>query len=964
MRSLLEASEPLTAVAEPPRLNPFLAQLQQVHWLDTPVDGRRRQRGAVEFLAPPGHAGELGSLGPYRLQAELGRGGMGIVYRAYDNDLQRTVAVKVLRLELACDPASRARFVREAQTAARVQHDNLVSVHAVVAAPDALPYLVLEYVSGPSLAELIRTRRQLESREAATLMAQAADGLAAAHAGGLIHRDVKPSNLLIDSETQRIKLSDFGLARFLTGTSAMTQQGVLAGTPAYMSPEQAVGQDQLDGRTDVYSLGVTLYEALTGEVPFRGAPHLVLAQVLEDDPRPPRQLNDRVPHDLETICLKAMAKEPVRRYATAGELADDLRRWLKGEAIHARPVGRLERVWRWCRRNPWVAGLSVALVVVVVGAFAGVLGQWRRAEREHQLAEARLRDAVGAVDRFYTLVSQNRLLTEPGMQPLRKELLATARDYYERFARDRRGDPAIQRALGRALFNLGSITWEIESPEAALKHFEEALRIQQELARQRPDDQELQADLAHTLNNLANTYVETKRYSEAIDIRFAGLALSRRLVEQDPTNPAGHLGLFRTYHNLGLLYHGSSLATQAEEAYRESIAAARRLAENDPRNTYYRFKQLASELVLALLYREEGRLADATKVLEQAQSLTRDCPRVAECEILVASHSADRAIVEALAAQGEGPAEYGRRLKAAETRLNAALAKVRALVDTNPALTELRVTHSIYLTWDARLNQALGRTREADAQLKEALKSTEKLAKDYPRSLTYAAAEFPVRLRLACLESDTGRGDRVLDLSTRMRGELAEGPRHAYFGHLLRPTAIQSAMTHCELGRFDESLADWDVVLAEDAGKYKQRLDAFLKRFDWNAVLADGTGRYRQLWQACRALTEARRAGGDRRPLAATLAVEAAKEAEAYQQTELLNGGWCYWFARIHATASGQSEFHAARAVELLRRAGTMGYFGIASRVALLREDREFDPLRGRGDFRKLLAEVTAKRTK
>jgi serine/threonine protein kinase len=177
------------------------------------------------------------------------------------------------------------------------------------------------------------------------------------HAAGLIHRNVKPSNILVDERTSRAKITDFGLACSQAAPGGLTREGCMAGTPTYMSPEQARGDAHLDGRSDVHSLGSTLYEALTGVAPYRGAPHLVLRQVIEEDPRPPSQLNDRIPRDLETICLKAMAREPARRYPGAGDLAEDLKRWLRGEPI----VGRPERLLRWCRRNPRVAALSASL---------------------------------------------------------------------------------------------------------------------------------------------------------------------------------------------------------------------------------------------------------------------------------------------------------------------------------------------------------------------------------------------------------------------------------------------------------------------------------------------------------------------------------------------------------------------------------------------------------------------------
>jgi hypothetical protein len=341
-------------------------------------------RGAerLPFLEPPWREGDLGSLGPYLIEAELGRGGMGIVLRAQDEGLRRPVALKVLRPELAGEEA-RQRFVQEARAAAQVRHDHVVTVFAVANPLEGLPYFAMGLLTGPSLAELIRTGPALTPYQAASMVAQAADGLAAAHAAGLVHRDIKPANILLDSVSQRVKVTDFGLVFQVEKGSAgarLTQEGAVLGTPAYMSPEQARGSDSVDARTDVYGLGVTLYEALTGEVPFRGTAHLVLQRVLGEEPRPPRQLNDAVPRDLETICLKAMAKEPHRRYQSAAEFAADLRRWLQGEPIVARPTGRVEKALRWFRRNPRVAWLTGLLALTLITGFALVTWQWLRAD--------------------------------------------------------------------------------------------------------------------------------------------------------------------------------------------------------------------------------------------------------------------------------------------------------------------------------------------------------------------------------------------------------------------------------------------------------------------------------------------------------------------------------------------------------------------------------------------------------
>ena len=354
--------------------------------LTQPTDHAAEATDPIEFVGATDDAAPLGRLGPYNIQRLIDEGGSGVLYEAHDTKLDRTVAIKMLRRDLAALASARARFDREARTSAALSHDHIVTVYDVGFEPGFPPYLVMEYIRGESLRDHLRHRGALPAQEAARIAREVALGLEAAHNHGLVHRDIKPSNIMLDEQTGRARITDFGLARQPRSGSDITREGSIAGTPAYMSPEQIATPDLVDHVSDIYSLGAVLYELLTGERPFRGVTRMVLLQALNDDPRPPRRLHDQIPRDLETITLKCLDKDPARRYAHASELAEDLQRWSEGLPVRARPIGRVARAWRWSRRNRAAAGLLVAVPMLLIvttiasGLVSFVLREQKRVE--------------------------------------------------------------------------------------------------------------------------------------------------------------------------------------------------------------------------------------------------------------------------------------------------------------------------------------------------------------------------------------------------------------------------------------------------------------------------------------------------------------------------------------------------------------------------------------------------------
>ena len=332
--------------------------------------------------SPPGL---LPNIPGYEILSELGRGGMGIVYKARQLRLNRLCALKMILSGEHTDAESRARFLAEAETIARLRHPNVVQIYGL-GEHDGRPYFEMEYIEGGSLAQRLNDT-PWASRPAAQMVAVLARAIGDAHRQGVVHRDLKPANILLMADDTP-KVADFGLAKSLEAGPNLTQSGVFFGTPSYAAPEQAEGLTKTVGpAADIYALGAIFYHLLTGRPPFQAATVFqTLEQVKVADPVPPSRLQPGLPRDVETIALKCLNKDPQRRYTAAAALAEDLDRFLSGRAILARPTGAAERLWKWTRRRPAVALLSAAVVAVTVLGFALVLWQWRCAERARLVA--------------------------------------------------------------------------------------------------------------------------------------------------------------------------------------------------------------------------------------------------------------------------------------------------------------------------------------------------------------------------------------------------------------------------------------------------------------------------------------------------------------------------------------------------------------------------------------------------
>jgi serine/threonine protein kinase len=594
-------------------------------------------------------------LGEYRILREVGRGGMGIVYEAEQISLGRHVALKVLPAHAVLNPSLLTRFQNEARVAARLHHTNIVPVFGV-GEDQGIHYYAMQFIQGHGLdevlAELRRQRTQAPKpkdgnvappgpsphgpadsevsdpffqsvagnstnhsshgiflRSVARMGLQVAEALAHAHGQGVLHRDIKPSNLLLDMHGV-VWITDFGLAK--QAGSDLTQSGDVVGTLRYLAPERFSGI--ADARADIYGLGVALYELLTLRPAFPATDrHRLIRDIAHTEPVLPRGIEPRIPRDLETIVLKAMAKEPKQRYETAVDMAADLRRFLDDQPIAARRARTIERMWRWCARRPALAGLSAALLLSMVVGMVGVIWQWSRAEanldeavrqkglaessliatraereragREAERAEANYRTARLAVDEFQTIATEDELRSQPA---LRVRLLTRALQYYQGMLSQRADDPKARSDLAANHLRVAAIKRLTGPINEARDSYDKAIGLLESAIGESREDRDAVLSLVNAYNELSSLQIDDRDYADAQRGLERARELVENIVEAVPESIPAQYGLAMTLNNVAWCLSQSpernhpGRLDEVLELHRQALAIYGRIGERQP----------------------------------------------------------------------------------------------------------------------------------------------------------------------------------------------------------------------------------------------------------------------------------------------------------------------------------------------------------------------------------------------
>jgi eukaryotic-like serine/threonine-protein kinase len=610
-----------------PELAEPLSRLFEVHGaLSLPPELRPSPDHGLRNSVLNGARSEIASaprVPGYEIEGILGRGGMGVVYLARHRALDRIVALKVLQEGRQSEPEHRARFEREAAAVAKCQHPNLVQIHEI-GEYDGHSYLALEYVDGGTLARSLAGVPQ-PPRAAASLVEVLARAIDHAHSRGVVHRDLKPANVLLTSEGQP-KITDFGLAK-IDETSTRTEVGAIMGTLAYMAPEQALaGTATVGPRADIYALGAILYEALTGRPPFRAeSPELIYHQLVHSDVVPPSRIQTAVPRDLEAICLKCLEKSPAQRYATALELAEDLRRFGRGDPIRARRISGLRRCFKWTRRHPWQT-TAVATVVIAALAFIGMTyrhnvelrAEVRRTQDQAALARLNYQEARSAIQAMLGRLDNPRFAGSPRLLDLRHDQQEDALAFYDQVLRQTESnDPAVSADTAHALNEGARLQTSLGRIDLAEKYVRRSLQLVERLRSERPDDlgcNRLQVDC---LARLA-VYLTDDHCDQAKQFARQAVELAERLTTATRDEPVDLEQLAICHNNYANTLRWESI-DKALVHYQKAIEIRERI---DPVRMPGVSRRLAESLInVGIVFWQTQKYAAAEQSFRRAEEL-------------------------------------------------------------------------------------------------------------------------------------------------------------------------------------------------------------------------------------------------------------------------------------------------------------------------------------------------------